>query len=91
MPSPGYIQLIVDAFPTIPDLQQEPAQQLLTPREREILLLLADGLSYAQITERLTITENTLKTHIKRIYSKFHVNNRMQAVLAAQDLGIINR
>lgn len=87
-PSPGYIRLLLDAFPQslkIPD----PIPHMLTPRELEILQLLAEGLSYAQITDRLVITENTLKTHIKRIYSKLHVNNRMQAVLAAQDLGIL--
>ena len=86
-PSSAYIQQIIDAFPEQIEIIREPAPKLLTPRELEILLLLADGNSYAQITEQLVITENTLKTHIKRIYRKLNVHNRTQAVLAAQARG----
>lgn len=56
----------------------------LTPREREVVDQLAEGYSYAQIATLLNISENTLKTHIKRIYSKLKVHNRTQAVLEAQ-------
>ena len=55
----------------------------LSPREREVVSHLARGCSYAQIADRLDISENTLKTHIKRIYSKLKVHNRTQAVLEA--------
>lgn len=89
IPSRAYIQRIIDAFPDQPEAKPRTANALLTPRESEILQLLADGLAYAQISGRLVITENTLKTHIKRIYSKLHVNNRTQAVLAAQELNIL--
>ncbi len=58
----------------------------LTLREREVIAQLALGHSYAQISARLEISENTLKTHIKRIYRKLHVHNRTQAVLAVQKL-----
>ena len=88
-PSRAYVQRIMDAFPDQAEEKSQAADALLTPRELEILQLLAEGLAYAQIAERLVITENTLKTHIKRIYSKLYVNNRTQAVLAAQELGIL--
>lgn len=61
----------------------------LTPREQEVITHLAQGHSYAQISEQLEITENTLKTHIKRIYRKLNVHNRTQAILATQKLGLI--
>ena len=61
----------------------------LTPREREVVTLLAEGYSYAQIAGQLGISENTLKTHIKRIYSKLKVHNRTQAVLSAQRQSLI--
>jgi DNA-binding NarL/FixJ family response regulator len=58
--------------------------QKLTPREIEVINLLAYGFSYAQIAEQLGVTLNTLKTHIKRAYSKLKVHNRTQAVLVAR-------
>lgn len=61
----------------------------LSPREREVVSWLAQGYSYAQIAAQLDISENTLKTHIKRIYSKLGVHNRTQAVLTAQKLNLI--
>lgn len=59
----------------------------LTPRERDVITQLALGHSYAQIAACLEISENTLKTHIKRIYRKLHVHNRTQAILALDKLG----
>lgn len=61
----------------------------LTPRELEVIKQLALGHSYAQIASHLEITENTLKTHIKRIYRKLSVHNRTQAILISQKLDII--
>ncbi len=87
-PQSTYIQQILDAFAPHEDHAQ--TLQILTPRELEVVSLLSEGLTYAQIQNRLTITENTLKTHIKRIYSKFDVHNRVQAVLKAQEKGLIN-
>lgn len=62
---------------------EEPVTHL-SPREREVVRQLARGYSYAQIAAQLDISINTLKTHIKRIYSKLDVHNRTQAVLTAQ-------
>jgi LuxR family maltose regulon positive regulatory protein len=58
----------------------------LSPRELEVVKQLSLGHSYAQISTQLEISENTLKTHIKRIYRKLKVHNRTQAVLMAHEL-----
>ena len=87
--STAYINQIRSAFPKTPATNRQPLIENLTPRETEVLQLLAEGLSYTQISETLTITNNTLKTHIKRIYSKLNVHNRVQAISAGQDAGIL--
>ena len=55
----------------------------LTPREREILALLVDGLPNAAIAARLFITENTLEHHLTHLYAKLGVTSRAQAALHA--------
>lgn len=57
----------------------------LSPREVEILRRLADGSAYKQIADELNISINTIRTHIKRIYEKLHVHNRVEAVRLYQD------
>ena len=52
----------------------------LSPREREVLECLAQGLLYKQISERLGISVDTIRTYIRRIYEKLHVRNRTEAV-----------
>lgn len=64
-------------------------QEILTPREMDVLQLLAEGLSYKEISQQLSITENTLKSHIKNIYTKLEVSNRTQAINQATELGIM--
>ncbi len=54
--------------------------ELLSARENEVLALLAEGLLYKEISERLGITVGTIKQHIHRIYDKMHVQNRTEAV-----------
>ena len=61
----------------------------LTPREREILALIADGLSNREIGERLFVSENTVKTHSSRLFAKLEVNRRVQAVRKGKELRII--
>lgn len=68
---------------------QAPAGPKLSPREREVLLLLVDGLAIAQIARRLFISESTAKTHVANIYEKLGAGNRAQAVMAAVRLGIV--
>jgi len=66
----------------------EPLVESLTDRENEVLQLLANGFSNKAIQEQMFISNNTVRTHIKNLYGKLGVNNRTQAVLRAQDLGL---
>jgi DNA-binding NarL/FixJ family response regulator len=68
---------------TVPDIAQ------LTAREVEVLTLIAQGLSNADIAERLTITDHTVKTHINRLFAKMSLRDRAQAVIAAYELGLV--
>jgi DNA-binding CsgD family transcriptional regulator len=61
----------------------------LTPREHEILTLIAAGLSNREIGEKLFVSENTVKTHSSRVFDKLGVNRRVQAVQKARELGLI--
>jgi DNA-binding CsgD family transcriptional regulator/tetratricopeptide (TPR) repeat protein len=64
-------------------------QHLLTPREREILRLMAVGLTNPQIAAQLIISAGTVKTHTLNIYRKLEVANRTQAIVRAQELGFL--
>jgi DNA-binding CsgD family transcriptional regulator len=61
----------------------------LTPREREVLLLIARGYSNAEIAEAFVVSEGTVKTHVKRILSKLDVRDRTQAAVFAFDSGFV--
>jgi DNA-binding NarL/FixJ family response regulator len=60
---------------------QSPMPEPLTPRENEVLLLLADGLLYKEIADRLSIKVDTVGTHIKSLYRKLHVRSRTEAIM----------
>lgn len=61
----------------------------ITPREFEILQLIADGLSNREIAERLHVSENTVKTHTSRLLDKLNAKRRTQAVQRAKEGGLI--
>lgn len=61
----------------------------LTPRERQVLQLIAKGLSYQRIAETLAMSPHTVTTHIKQIYRKLEVNSRGEAVFEALQLGLL--
>jgi DNA-binding NarL/FixJ family response regulator len=62
----------------------------LTPREREIVALLAQGLTTRQIAERLVVSPGTVKTHTERVLAKLGVANRTQAAARAMELGLLD-
>ena len=69
--------------------KMSPQGPQLSPREREVLALLADGLGVAQISRQLFISDSTTKTHISKLYEKLGAANRAQALMTALKLGLL--
>ncbi|SDH01251.1 response regulator transcription factor [Nonomuraea jiangxiensis] len=84
----------VAARPAAPSAGRQagrPVGPALSGREREVLELVAEGLTNAEIGRRLYIGEATVKTHLLRVFGKLGVSDRTSAVLAALDLGLVRR
>jgi len=96
-----YLGRILQAFPsaalpsTYPhsiNSQQSPIDNLvepLTDRELDVLRLMAEGLKYEEIADRLFISLNTVRSHVKAIYEKLNVKNRIKAIDMARRLQLL--
>jgi DNA-binding NarL/FixJ family response regulator len=88
--SPSVTRTVVDrmARQPPPDAAAYKRLEQLTPREREVLELIARGLSNGEIAAALVVEESTVKTHVKRILGKLHLRDRVQAVIFAYESGL---
>lgn len=80
----------VDSLPLSDDFEHLPTPEPLTPRETEILRLLAGGFTNREIAEAMFLAEGTVKNHISALLTKFGVRDRTRAVLRALHLGMLN-
>jgi DNA-binding NarL/FixJ family response regulator len=89
--SPSVTRRVVDRMtPRLP-LGETSSERLeeLTARERDVLELMARGLSNREIADSLVIEESTVKTHVKRILMKLHLRDRVHAVILAYETGLV--
>jgi DNA-binding NarL/FixJ family response regulator len=88
--SPSVTSRVIERMADQPpsDGARDPQLAELTPRETEVLELVARGLSNGEIAETLVIEESTVKTHIKRVLAKLGVRDRVQAVIFAYESGL---
>jgi DNA-binding NarL/FixJ family response regulator len=87
---PELADQIISEFQSYQAAEVAEVFQPLTPREREILQLMSDGLPNKAIASRLSISERTVTTHVANIYSKLHVNNRVSAIQEAMRRRILD-
>jgi DNA-binding NarL/FixJ family response regulator len=89
---PGVTRRVIDAFVSTGEPRQSGGPSWLaslTPRELEVLGLLARGLSNLEIARALFVSEATVKTHVSNVLAKLHVTDRVQAVIAAYESGVV--
>ena len=90
--APAVTRRLISEFTRLrPAKDAAPAAALgaLTPRETEVLRLVAEGLSNPEVAQRLVVTEETVKTHVSRILAKLGLRDRTQAVVAAYESGLV--
>jgi DNA-binding NarL/FixJ family response regulator len=89
--SPSVTRRLIEAFSTRPSRRDNPRFADMTDREREVLVAIARGLSNEELAEELFISENTVKTHVKRVLTKLGARDRVQAVVMAYEGGLMDR
>ncbi len=89
---PSITAKVIAEFARLPrktQIKSDNAPEILSPRENEILLLVATGASNKEIAERLVISEGTVKNHLSSILSKLDAKDRLQAVIKAREIGLL--
>ena len=89
--APSVTRRVIEEFAQLTAGAAEPTVDLsvLTDREREVLVLMARGLSNAEIATELYLGETTVKTHVGRVLMKLHLRDRVQAVVLAYEIGLV--
>ena len=92
--APSITRRLVERFagqqPALASAQAEGDLSALTPRELEVLGLIARGLSNSELASALTVSEATVKTHVARILTKLQLRDRVQAVVLAYETGLVS-
>jgi DNA-binding NarL/FixJ family response regulator len=88
---PAVTRSVIARFARLPEPSGDQGARLaeLTPREREVLVLLARGRTNAEIARELVVSEGTVKTHVSRLLLKLDLRDRVQAVIFAYEAGVV--
>src|SRR5260221_8420552 len=88
--SPAITRRLIESYTRRPPATAHPAPLAeLTPRELEVLRLVARGLSNAEVARALVVGDPTVKTHVAPIFSKLHLHHRAQAVVLPYESGLV--
>ncbi len=87
--APALTRRLIERFVTTPPPRADHRLARLTDREREVLRLVAEGLSNAEIASTLFVSHGTVKTHVGRILAKLGLRDRVQAVVLAYESGLV--